>query len=110
VATIATGQHNVNDVTVDRDTGYLWAYCGAACTNVASVFDIDTAAASPTRGRFVVHGTYQAPSTLASFMNEGIAVAPESRCASGQKPFFWSDDEGAGGHALYQGSVPCGRF
>jgi hypothetical protein len=110
VATIATGESTVNDVQLDRDVGYLWSYCGASCTNVATVFDIDVAAASPTRGRFVMRATYQAPSALGSFMNEGIAVGAEARCVGGFKPFFWSDDEGAAGRALYQGAIPCGSF
>jgi hypothetical protein len=110
VATITTGQPNVNDVQLDRDAGYLWSYCGASCTNLATILVIDTAAASPTRGKFVVRATVQAPSTLASFTNEGISFAPDSRCVAGLKPFFWADDEAMGGHALFEGTIPCGAF
>lgn len=110
VATVATGQANVNDVDLDRDSGYLWSYCGASCTNVASVLDVDQGAQSATRGRFVVKTTFQAPSTLVSFTNEGIGIAPDVRCTGGQKPFFWADDEGTGGHALFAGTIPCGTF
>jgi hypothetical protein len=110
VATIATGQTNVNDVQLDRDVGYLWSYCGASCTNLATILTIDEGAASPTRGKFVVRATVQAPSTLGSFTNEGISFAPDSRCAGGFKAFFWADDEAMGGHALYEGTIPCGAF
>jgi hypothetical protein len=110
VATVSTGQANVNDLQLDRETGYLWSYCGASCTNVATILDVDTAPASPTQGKFVVRAMVQAPSTLGSFTNEGISFAPEARCAAGFKPFFWADDEAMGGHALFEGTVPCGPF
>jgi hypothetical protein len=110
VATVATDAVSVNDVHFDRDVGYLWAYCGSACANIATILDIDTGAASPTRGRFVVRTVFQAPATLTSVANEGLAIATENRCASGLKPVFWSDDDGAGGHALFRSTVPCGTF
>jgi hypothetical protein len=110
VATVVTGAVSVNDVHFDRDVGYLWAYCGGSCANIATILDIDTGASSPTRGRFVVRAVYQAPATLTSVANEGLALATENRCAGGLKSIFWSDDDGAGGHALFESSIPCGTF
>jgi hypothetical protein len=110
VATIVTGGVSVNEVHFDRDVGYLWAYCGASCANVATILSIDTTPASPTLGKFVVRRVHQAPATLTSVANEGFTIATENRCVGGVKPIFWSDDDGAGGHALYRSSVPCGAF
>jgi hypothetical protein len=42
--------------------------------------------------------------------NEGIALAPESQCVGGFKPFFWTDDTVSLGHALRAGTIACGRF
>ena len=42
--------------------------------------------------------------------NEGIAIAPESSCVGGFKPFYWTEDGSTGGHALRADSIPCGAF
>jgi hypothetical protein len=47
---------------------------------------------------------------MPNLANEGIAIAPESQCDAGQKPFFWSDDGETNGHALRADTIPCGPF
>ena len=42
--------------------------------------------------------------------NEGIAIAPESQCANGNKAFFWTDDGETNGHSLRADTIPCGPF
>jgi hypothetical protein len=108
VATIASGFPSVMDLEFDRDVGNLWAVCDNTCGGSTTVLQIDTAASSPTRGRFRIQRGYQRPSTLPDSNNEGFAIAPESECSGGQKSVFWADDAEFGGHWLRRDTIPCG--
>ncbi|WP_374562885.1 SdiA-regulated domain-containing protein [Ideonella sp.] len=108
IASFASGQDQVMDLSFDRDNGILWAYCDDGCDNRSTLLAIDTQAGSPTQGRFVVRQGYNRPGSMPNTNNEGIAIAPESECADGLKGFFWADDSKKGGHALRRGTVPCG--
>jgi len=110
VATIASGNAIAKGIYFDRDVGYLWAQCGAACDNQLGVLAIDTTVASPTFGRFKLRRQFARPSTMPNIANEGLAIAPESECMSGFKGFFWADDGETGGHALRFDAIPCGSF
>ena len=66
--------------------------------------------ASPTFGTFKVLRQFASPTTMPNLANEGIAFAPDAQCASGQKPFFWTDDGQTGGHSLRADTIPCGAF
>jgi hypothetical protein len=108
VATVASGQDAVMDLSYDRDVGTLWAACDDTCDNQTMLLDVDTNAASPTHGRFRVRRGFARPSTLPNEGNEGIAIAPESECMAGKKPFFWADDSNTDDHAIRRDSIPCG--
>ena len=54
--------------------------------------------------------TFARPTTMANLDNEGIAFAPEARCAGGWKPFYWTGDGSTDGHALRADTIPCGRL
>jgi Lamin Tail Domain len=110
VATFPGGQVSVMDLSFDREVGYLWAYCDDTCGNQAAVLQIDGTPGSATLGRFGLSRFFQRPSTLPNVNNEGIAIAPESECVNGFKPFFWTDDSATGGHSLRRDAIPCGRF
>jgi hypothetical protein len=110
VATFSSGNAIGKALHFDPDTGYLWAACAAACGNQVQVLAIDHLASSPSFGRFQPLRKLAPPAGLGNFLNEGIALAPESRCAGGLKAFFWSDDANTEGHALRSGTVSCGRF
>jgi hypothetical protein len=110
VATIATGDTASKALYFDRDTGYLWAACGAGCGNEIGVLRIDAKASSPTLGRFRPIGRFARPTSMANLSNEGIAIAPESECSGGFKAFFWADDAETDGHALRTDTIPCGAF
>ncbi len=111
VATIATGRPLVNALELDREVGYLWTYCGASCANRATVLTIDTEPTSPTAGRFIVRTEFRAPLTLTATENEGIALAPESRCdGTDQKPFYFADDAATDDFSLRADTIPCGSF
>jgi hypothetical protein len=107
VASFASGQVGVMDLAWDRDFNYLWSYCDNTCGNKATVLRIDTTAMSPTLGRFQIGRVFDRPTTMPNTNNEGITFAPVAECVSGQRPFFWSDDDQADLHALRGGSITC---
>ena len=88
----------------DRDVGYLWTYCGAACAHQSGVMKINAS------GAFALIKQIAKPSTMPNLQNEGISIAPESQCVSGQKSFWWTDDGNTDGHALRADTIPCGAF
>ncbi len=104
VATINSGFSVGKTVYFDRETGYLWTECGAACGNQATILTIDVT------GKFQVLRQFASPSSMPNIKNEGIAIAPESQCVAGKKPWFWTDDGETSGHAIRADSIPCGRF
>jgi hypothetical protein len=108
IASFASGNKQIMDLSFDRDNGILWAWCDDGCDNRSNLLAIDTTPGSPTRGRFVIRKSYERPGSMPDTNNEGIAIAPESECADQLKPFFWADDAAKGGHALRRGTVPCG--
>jgi len=107
VATIATPNTGVMGLEFDRDAGGLWFSCDDGCGNQSGILGIDTAAGSPTAGRFIVGRQFQRPSSLPNTNNEGIAIGPASQCNGGFKPFYWTDDADDGGHSIRGDSIPC---
>ncbi len=110
VATILSGQMSVMELAFDREVGYLWSVCDDTCMGRINLLDIDTRAASPTRGKFVVRQGFERPSTMPNLNNEGFSMAAESTCQNGFKSAFYSDDSSTGGHAIRRDSIPCGPF
>jgi hypothetical protein len=104
VATTASGQISIMDLSFDRDVGDLWAYCDNTCGNIASVFGIGS------DGRLQLRRVYDHPTGLPDSNNEGIAIAPESECVNDRKSFYWSDDADLDGHAIRRGDIPCGSL
>ncbi len=110
IASFASGNAVIKSLSFDRETGYLWAQCGAGCGNQSRVLTVDTNTASPTFGRFGVQRQFLSPSTMPNIGNEGFTIAPESQCVSGFKSVFWTDDGATGGHSLRADTIACGRF
>lgn len=110
VATITTGFPGVMGMEYDHELNYLWVTCDDGCGGKSLTLEIDTGAASPTKGKFVVTHTFDRPATMPNINNEGFAIAPQSECAAGQKFVFWSDDGETGGHSIRRATVPCTRF
>ena len=90
-------------LSFDRETNYLWSFCGASCGQQTTVWTISA-------GTFVRRRQFAGPSSMPNLQNEGIAIAPESQCSGGFKPFWWVDDGETGGHALRVDAIPCGPF
>lgn len=104
IASFESGHESIMGLAFDRDVGYLWSQCDNECENQLAVLAIDAG------GTFVPRGQFERPVTLENLNNEGIAFAPEARCESGRRAFFWTDDGNAHGHALRADSIPCGAF
>ncbi len=98
------------DLTFDRDTSTLWSLCDSKCSGRMTLFDIDTDAASPTIGRFVMRARVPPPKALSSMNNEGITLAPVSECVGDRRSVFWADDSNSGGYAIRKGWITCGTF
>lgn len=107
VATVTTSNEGVMGLEFDRDAGNLWFNCDDGCDNQAGILDVDTRAGSATRGHFVVRRQFQRPTSLPNSNNEGIAIAPDSACSGGFKPFFWTDDADENGFSLRTDLIPC---
>lgn len=110
VTSFSSGLPHTMDLAFDRDVGVLWGQCGNDCGNLASLIEIDSDAASPSYGHFVMRATIAPPKNLKEVNTEGFAVAPESECSGGLKRVFWSDDSDKGGFAIRKGQVACGRL
>lgn len=110
IATIASGNTKIMDLSFDRDNETLWAYCDNNCSNRSTLLAIDTTVGSSTKGKFIIRKGYERPSSMSNINNEGIAIAPNSECASNLKQFFWADDSETSGHAIRRGTIPCGRL
>ncbi|WP_181772447.1 SdiA-regulated/phytase-like domain-containing protein [Amycolatopsis pittospori] len=101
VASFASGLESIMDLEFDASSGKLWAVCDDTCGG-----DSTTLAVSA-QGKFAVTTTYDRPSGMPDYNNEGFAIAPASTCASGSKQVIWADDGNEGGHALRAGTLPC---
>ncbi len=110
VATIASGNPSIMDLSFDRDVGYLWAACDDTCNGRTNVLDIDTTAGSPTLGKFHVRQGFERPSTMPNINNEGFTVTPEATCVGGFKAVYYSDDNDTNSHAIRADTIPCGPF
>jgi len=107
IATIASGNTKIMDLSFDRDNNTLWAYCDNNCSNRSNLLSINTTVGSATKGKFIIRKAYNKPSSLANNNNEGIAMKPNSECVSSQKDFFWIDDDNTSNVAIRRGTIPC---
>ena len=103
ITSFASGDVTSKALSFDRETGYLWAFCGSSCGNQSTVWTI-------TAGTLQRRRQFAGPSSMPNLANEGIAIAPESQCSGGFKPFWWIDDGETDGHALRRDAIPCGAF
>ncbi|MFI5758090.1 lamin tail domain-containing protein [Streptomyces sp. NPDC051569] len=101
IATVASGFPGVMDLEFEPATGHLWAACDDTCQGRSSTLDINA------QGKLAVTHTYDRPTGMPNYNNEGFAIAPQAACAAGRKPVVWSDDDNDGGHALRAGTLAC---
>jgi hypothetical protein len=104
VGSAETNLAGVMGLEYDRDVGYLWAYCDNDCENRAVILTVND------EGSFEKRAELMRPASMPNINNEGIAIAPESDCVGGKKPFFWVEDGITNGHVLRAGTIPCGPF
>ncbi|MEV8376028.1 discoidin domain-containing protein [Kribbella sp. NPDC056861] len=100
VAAFAGGQASIMDLEFEPETGLLWSTCDDTCQNRSTTLSI-------VAGKFTVAATYDRPTGLPDYNNEGFAITPQSACAAGRKQVIWADDGNNGGHALRAGTLPC---
>ena len=106
IATIASGETAIMELSFDRDNQVLWAHCDDTCKNHNHLLTVDDKKNSSTAGKFIVQKGYQRPSDLPDYNFEGIGIAPETECKNGQKPFLWANDK----HVIWQSNIKCGAL
>lgn len=83
------------------DNTFIWAVTDDTHDGKTSVLKLDES------GAFVVDAAYNRPAGMPNLNNEGMAIAPDSRCVDGRKEVLWSDDGDTDGHSLRRGSLDC---
>ncbi len=94
VATIDSGFPHLADVSFDPERGRLWAVTDDTHDGKTSLLKLDAS------GAFVVDVAYDRPVGMPNLNNEGLAIAPQSRCVAGIKEVVWADDGDTGGNSL----------
>ncbi|QXV56760.1 SdiA-regulated domain-containing protein [Amycolatopsis sp. TNS106] len=100
VASFASGLGSIMELEYEASTGKLWAVCDDTCGGDSTTLAVDA------QGKFAVTATYDRPSGMPDYNNEGFAIS--STCASGGKQVVWADDGNDDGHALRAGTLSCG--
>jgi hypothetical protein len=101
VATIDSGFEHLADVDFDAELQAVRAVTDDTHDGRTSLLRIGPA------GDFAVAAAYDRPVGMANLNNEGLAVAPQSRCVDGHKEALWSDDGDTDGHSLRRGTIDC---
>jgi hypothetical protein len=101
VATIDGGFPHLADVSFDPERGRLWAVTDDTHDGKTALLKLDAS------GAFVVDVAYDRPVGMPNLNNEGLAIAPQSRCVAGFKEVVWADDGDTGGNSLRTGTISC---
>ena len=101
IVTIDSGFEHLADVTFDPERQRLWAVTDDTHDGRTSQLKIDAS------GAFVVDTAFDRPLNMPNLNNEGLAIAPQSRCVAGKKEVLWSDDGDTGGNSIRRGSINC---
>jgi hypothetical protein len=101
IATIDSGFEHLADVDFDPELNRLRAVTDDTHDGKTSLLKLDA------QGAFVVDAAFDRPVGMPNLNNEGLAVAPQSRCVAGKKEVLWSDDGDTDGHSLRRGSINC---
>ncbi|WP_027345901.1 lamin tail domain-containing protein [Hamadaea tsunoensis] len=99
IATIPSGLAAVMDLEYEASTGRLWAACDDTCSGRTATLTVNAA------GKFATTATYNRPSGMSNYNNEGFALSPS--CSGGSKQVLWSDDTDDKSHAIRSGTVNC---
>lgn len=100
IATISSGFAHLADVNFDPERQRLWAVTDDTHDGKTSLLKLDG-------GSFTVAEAYDRLASMPNLNNEGLAIAPQSRCVDGKKEVLWSDDGDTGGHSLRAGTINC---
>ena len=102
VATVSSGFTGVMELQFDRDLGDLWAVCDNTCNGRHAVLRVD-----PATGRFGVAATFERPTSMPNYNNEGFSIAAATQCVNDRKPVYWADDTEDLAVAIRRGDIPC---
>lgn len=102
VASFSSSFTAVMDLQFDPELQQLWAVCDNTCNGRHAVLRVN-----PSTGAFAVVSTYERPTGMPNYNNEGFAVAPTAECVNGRKPAYWANDGEDLGVAIRAGDVPC---
>lgn len=108
VASFASGLPGVMELDWDADNQTLWAWCDNTCGNRAALLRLVPDASG--LARFTAERILTRPSDLPNANNEGLTLSPESECRDGKRNVFWATDGAREGHAVWRGTVACGRL
>ncbi|WP_410664081.1 hypothetical protein [Amycolatopsis sp. lyj-84] len=100
VASFASGLDSIMELEYEASNGKLWAVCDDNCSGNSTTLSVGP------QGKFAVTDTFNRPSAMPNYNNEGFAISPT--CERGGKQVVWADDGNEGGHALRAGSLYCG--
>lgn len=101
VVTVASGVPNLADVSWDPELKRLRAVADDTWDGVTVLLKVDAS------GSFVPEVAYDRPVGMPNLNNEGLAVAPQSRCVAGKKEVLWADDGDTEGHSIRRGTLSC---
>lgn len=103
VASLFYDRHSNNDSSAN----YLWSECDNSSNGKLDVHVLNSKT-----GKFEIIATYDRPSSLGNFNNEGLTIVPDSECdvKTNLKYVYWSDDDCDDGHCIYRDTLPCSSF
>ena len=122
ITSFASGEESVMAVYFDIDVGYLWTICDDSCDGKHHVFTLtlnsnsksksNAEGGSSSSGTFEKIASYDRPTGMKNYNNEGYMVSPEASCCddNSYKVVYWADDGDDKGHVIRSGTVPCGDY
>ena len=101
LASIDTGLPLIADTQWDADAQRIWAVADNSVAGSSTLLKMNA------EGSLVVDRTYNRPTGLPDYNNEGFAIAPNSTCVNGVKEIIRADDGNNAGHSLRSGTIDC---
>lgn len=102
MATIPSGFAGVMELQFDRNLNELWAVCDNTCNGRHNLMRVN-----PSTGVFAVVATFERPTGMPNYNNEGFAMGGAGECVADRKPVFWANDAEDLGVAIRSGNMPC---
>ena len=85
VVSIANPFVSIMELQFDRDLNELWAVCDNTCNGQHAILRLD-----PLTGKFVKSLTYERPTGMPNYNNEGFALGAGAECVNNLKPVSYT--------------------